>query len=80
MKPTIRRVDASPLKILTTLEQAHKALDGGDVAGGRALVRQCVERLETAKAQQDVALDVCAQTPEARAPRETPPQHPGEER
>jgi hypothetical protein len=78
-KPTVHRVDGSPLKLLCALEVAHRALASGDVATGAALVDQCVQRLAHAKANQDQVLDECAQTPEVRAPRVTPPQGDGVE-
>jgi len=67
MKPRIVRVDASPLKLLAMREQAHRALDVGDVARGRSLVGDALGRLELAKASQDVVLDADARTPEQPA-------------
>jgi hypothetical protein len=79
MPPRVYRVDASPLKILTTLEQARRALAGGDVAAGRALVGEAVARLEGARTAQDAVLDEAARTPEQRAERVTEPRHPDPE-
>jgi hypothetical protein len=77
MPPKVVKVDASPLRILTTLEQAAKALGVGDVARGRDLVGDAVHRLATAKAQQDEVLDEVTRIPEPRAERTVAPLHEG---
>jgi hypothetical protein len=48
------------LKILSALEQAHRASMLATSTARRALVVDCVQRLEHAKALQDIVLDEAA--------------------
>ena len=75
----IVRTDASPLQILTELEQARAVRAAGDEAVAWEYVENAYAKLAEAKAGQDQVLDEVTRTPERPAERITPPQGEGME-
>jgi hypothetical protein len=74
MTPRIERVSITPTRLLDALERARQALVHGDQQTARREVEYAVDRLQSVRAAQNVALDEAAQTPEAPAPRVVLPQ------
>ncbi len=77
---TTQRAGLTELMVLLHLERADAALAAGETVVARRAVAHALHAMQHVKAAQDVVLDEAARTPEQRAPRETPPMHPGEQR